>query len=265
MNSCLKYHGGKSYLASRIVALMPDHIHYVEPYFGGGSVLFKKNPVNTSEVVNDIDLRLTNFWRVLQNPVSFGEFKRRMDAMPFSQREWVDAVSAVPSQYLDVDAAVNFFVRCRQSLSGRSASFAAISRSRLRRGMNEQCSAWMSTVEGLPLVHARLQRVFIYSDDAVAVIRRNDGCRTLFYLDPPYPDDAVATHNVYAHSMGVAQHVELLKAIQGLKGKVILSSYPNQLYDSALQGWQVKDFNLPNNASGEKLKRRMVERLYLNY
>lgn len=28
----IKFHGGKHYLASKIVALMPPHIHYVEPY-----------------------------------------------------------------------------------------------------------------------------------------------------------------------------------------------------------------------------------------
>jgi DNA adenine methylase len=28
----LKWHGGKHYLARRIVALMPSHLHYVEPF-----------------------------------------------------------------------------------------------------------------------------------------------------------------------------------------------------------------------------------------
>ena len=37
MNSPLKSHGGKHYLAAQIVALMPPHLHYVEPYFGGGT------------------------------------------------------------------------------------------------------------------------------------------------------------------------------------------------------------------------------------
>ena len=40
MNLPLKWHGGKYYLASKIVQLMPPHLHYVEPFFGGGAVLF---------------------------------------------------------------------------------------------------------------------------------------------------------------------------------------------------------------------------------
>ena len=39
MNQPLKWHGGKYYLASKIIGLMPSHLHYVEPYFGGGAVL----------------------------------------------------------------------------------------------------------------------------------------------------------------------------------------------------------------------------------
>jgi len=42
----LKWHGGKSYLADRIIALMPRHLHYVEPYFGGGQVLFRRDPAD---------------------------------------------------------------------------------------------------------------------------------------------------------------------------------------------------------------------------
>jgi DNA adenine methylase len=40
----LKWHGGKFYLAAKIVALMPPHLHYVEPYVGSGQVLFARDP-----------------------------------------------------------------------------------------------------------------------------------------------------------------------------------------------------------------------------
>lgn len=98
----LKWHGGKHYLAKKIVALMPPRcktpnssdtndsgwLHYCEPYFGGGSVLLANNPIGISEVVNDIDGRLTNFWRVLQKDDSFLLFIRMISAIPFSETEW---------------------------------------------------------------------------------------------------------------------------------------------------------------------------------
>lgn len=57
----LKYHGGKHYQAQKIVQLMPPHLHYVEPYFGSGAVLFSKDPHGISEVANDLDERLVTF------------------------------------------------------------------------------------------------------------------------------------------------------------------------------------------------------------
>src|SRR6516165_8580433 len=87
----LKTHGGKHYLASRIVALMPPHKHYAEPFAGGLSVLLAKDPEGVSEVVNDIDGRLTNFWRVLQGEETFARFRRQVEAIPLSRPEWDDA------------------------------------------------------------------------------------------------------------------------------------------------------------------------------
>jgi len=40
----LKWHGGKSYLAPWIISHFAPHLHYVEPYFGAGSVLFARDP-----------------------------------------------------------------------------------------------------------------------------------------------------------------------------------------------------------------------------
>lgn len=88
----LKWHGGKHYLAPKIVELFPpDCLHYVEPYFGGGAVLLAKLYVGWSEVVNDIDGNLMNFWRVLQDETMFAALKRRLEATPFSEKEWNDA------------------------------------------------------------------------------------------------------------------------------------------------------------------------------
>jgi DNA adenine methylase len=46
---------------------------------------------------------------------------------------------------------------------------------------------------------------------------------------------------------------------------VILSGYPNDLYDRVLSQWRRVDFNIANHAAGGESKRRMTERLWLNY
>lgn len=264
--SPLKWHGGKSYLAKKIVALMPAHTHYVEPYAGGLSVLLAKEPEGVSEVVNDLHGGLTNFWTVLQCHTAFGLFHRRLEAVPFSETVWQDA-GRVTSMGTAVDKAAGFFVRCRQSLAGRMKDFAPLSRTRTRRGMNEQAAAWLSAVEGLPAVHARLKRVVILNRDAIDVIRQQDGSATLFYLDPPYLHKSRATTGEYLHEMSENDHRQLLNRLPGVCGKFLLSGYRSDLYDerARMHGWNRHDFDLPNNSAGGKTKRRMTECVWTNF
>lgn len=258
----LKWHGGKWYLATKIVALMPNHTHYIEPFAGGLSVLLAKDPEGVSEVVNDLNGDLTNFWKVLQKPSYFARMRRTLEAVPFSENEWRDAEK--PSSD-PVERATRFFIRCRQSLAGRMGGFAPLSRTRTRRGMNEQASAWLNAVEGLPAVHARLKRVAILNHDALDVIREQDGPDTLYYLDPPYLGETRTAETVYTHEMDAEKHAELLDTIRGCKGRVMLSGYPSEMYDRRLQDWTRYEFALPNQASGGKQKRRMTEVIWCNF
>lgn len=272
----LKWHvdGGKAYLADRIVKLMPPHLHFVEPYFGGGSVLLAKNPEGVSEVVNDINKSLASFWAVLQSDKLFPLFQRAAEATPFSEREYVYAahrhatgIPRVISNEEVVGRALDFFIHCRQSLAGRMTSFTGITRTRTRRGMNNEVSAWLSAVEGLPLVHARLKRVLILNRPALDVIRGQDGPQTLFYLDPPYLHETRVTTADYAHEMTTAQHIELLGLLSTVKGKFLLSGYRSKLYDSAAEsyGWKRHDFKIANHAAGGVTKRKMIECVWVNF
>lgn len=287
-NSPLKWHGGKHPLARRIVGLFPRHLHYVEPYLGGGSVLLARDPgdprlwagedsahAGVSEVVNDLDGSLTNFWRTLQSEVTFPAFLRKCQTTPFAEPEWLDARTRLP---LLLDAAGKgeepsvlwahaFFVHARMSLAGRRDTFAPLSRTRTRRAMNEQASAWLSCVEGLPAVHERLQRVVILNRDALEVIQSQDGKHTLYYIDPPYLQSTRAAPEVYAHEMSEAQHRELLDLLAGIQGKFLLSGYHCPLYDDAASryGWRVREFECALHSAGGQSKQRKVECVWGNY
>jgi hypothetical protein len=63
----LKWHGGKHYLARRIIDLMPPHIHYVEPYGGYRSSLYDVELCSWSMHTFD-----------LPNHAAGGSTKRRM-------------------------------------------------------------------------------------------------------------------------------------------------------------------------------------------
>jgi DNA adenine methylase len=274
----LKTHGGKSYLARRIIALMPRHQHYNEPFAGGLAVLLTRDPNDrrlwwgdtsatrgVSEVVNDRNGRLIIFWRVLQRPDLFKQFQRVVQAVPFSEAEWQDSEARLDDPD-PVERAVAFFVRCRQSLAGRMKAFAGISRTRTRGGRNEQANAWWGAVEGLPAVHKRLSAVVLYNRPALDVIRSEDGPRTLHYCDPPYLHSTRAVADTYGpYEMTEADHRELLDVVNHCRGKVMLSAYRSSLYDHELAGWVRHDFDIANHAAGGGSKRRMTECLWCNF
>jgi len=260
--------GGKAYLASRLweIASKIPHIHRVEPYAGGLSFTLASEPEGYSEVVGDIHVGLTNFWRVLQDDKAFDLFKRRIDAVPFSEWEWKKSNRSLLLDEIDVSHAVAFFIHCRQSLAGRMKDFATLSRNRTRRGMNEQASAWLTCIEGLPAVHARLKRVVILNRPALDVIRQQDGENTLFYIDAPYIHDTRASTGEYEHEMTDEEHQELIDLLLTIKGKALVSMYHHAIYDVLHErhGWKLTEFDLPNNASGAEVKKRKIECVWQN-
>lgn len=154
----LKWHGGKHYLAKRIIELMPPHLHYVEPYWG--------------------------------------------------------------------------------------------------------------VVDGLPSASERLREVVILdSQDALKVIKQQDGENTLFYLDPPYLHQTRVTTDDYEYEMTATQHSKLLKALGRIKGSFILSGYRSAMYDgkAKLFGWRREDIEIDNKASSKSTKDKAVECLWMNY
>jgi DNA adenine methylase len=276
----LKWHGGKSYLAKAIIDRMPPRasnsnapaaddpgwVHYVEPYFGGGAVLLAQNPEGISEVVNDVNGELTNFWDVLKSPTDFADLHRTMSLTPCSKIEFERACS-ISENASPVTRAVAFLIRNRQSRQALGKDFCTLARNRTRRGMNELPSAWLGAIEGLPEIHARLQRVVILNDDALKVIRQQDGSRTLFYLDPPYLHETRAVTDAYQHEMGFDDHVKLLNTLSRIEGRFLLSGYRSELYDTnaVVHGWNRTDFEIDNKAGSGKSKRKMVECVWTNY
>lgn len=273
LNSPLKWHGGKSPYADWIVSLLPDRarwFHYVEPYFGGGSVLFAKPYDGYSEVVNDKSLELSRFWKVMQggpDGVWFDEFVRRITATPVSQLEYTLATPQASHDIVDV--AVNLFIRARQSMAGRMQEFTPLTRNRLRRDMNEQASAWWSAIAGLESVHARLGRVVILDElNAISVIRNQDGQHTIFYLDPPYLFETRVTTGEYGmFEMSHSEHLVLLQTLDKIKGRFMLSGYHSKLYDefAASRGWSCVEYAGVSHAGSSDTKDQRIECVWRNY
>lgn len=286
----LKTHGGKYYLAPKFIALMPPHKNYVTTHAGGLGVLLQKDFDEVAEIVNDVNRHLTNFWDVLKDPSMFEMFCRHMEATPFSQAEWersqyeLYVMEQTVQQLITplnpwnshrelspevrAEWASHFMTSVRQSRQGLQKCFATISKGRRRRGMNEQVSAWLNAVDGLPIAHDRLSRVLIMIGDALDCIKKTDHVDTLFYCDPPYLPETRSSPGSYGpHEMTPEQHQDLLDLLATIEGKFMLSGYPSEMYAAMAKkhGWNSVEILIPNQASSKKVKDIKKEVVWMNY
>jgi DNA adenine methylase len=257
LRPAVKTHGGKRYLARRIVARLPPHRVYVEPFAGGLSVLLNKPPAEV-EVANDRNAALMAFYGVLRDRP--GELLDRLAGHAYDRPTfaWSQAEGEAGDE---VDAAARFLARNRMSRGGLGRDFAWSER--LRGGRPGDLNAWETIKAELPRIAARLARVELRCRDALEVIREFDGPDTLFYLDPPYLPETRTALGTYAHEMGRADHVRLLEAIVRCRGMVAISGYPSPLYDDALRGWKRVPFDMACHAGQGRSKGRRVEVLWL--
>lgn len=231
-------------------------------------MLFRKPCEGVSEVVNDLNKDLTNFWSMLWRAECFCKLTRLCEATPFDESAWTRASEILDTSDDPVLRAWAFFVKFRQSRQGLGKCFATVTRNRTRRGMNEQVSSWLSAIEGLPECHARLKRVLILNRRAIDVIKEQDGPNTLFYLDPPYLQETRTSKWSFGdYEMSEDDHVELINTLAPVKGKFLLSGYHSRLYDNSatMFGWNFEEIKIPNNASSSKEKRIMTECVWRNF
>lgn len=258
----VKWHGGKYYLAKRIISLFPPHRIYLEAFGGAGSVLLNKQPVEV-EAYNDLDLRISRLFRVLQ--MQGREFVERVQFIPYSQYEF-ESAECYPAHASDLDKAVCDFIRWRQSFGGRGTSWSYTTK-RARGGMAGDVNAWWTAIDQLPEIVERLRRVQILSQPAIDAIRRFDDAEALIYCDPPYVHQTRASNSrdVYNVEMTEEEHYELGEVLNACCAKVVISGYPSALYENIFKTWRRVEFDIANHAAGGRTKARKRETLWLNW
>lgn len=236
----LRWHGGKWLLAPWIIAHLPPHDIYVQPFGGAWSVGMRK-PRARAEIWNDLDGELVNLFRVLRDAKASAELVEALRLTPYSRDEFYAAYAAARGR---VERARRLIVR---SFMGHGADGASgVYRTGFRVSTLRRPEAeWATLPDGLELAVKRLKGVVIESRPALQVMQSHDGPATLHFVDPPYlhetrirakrrPDNG----GVYRHELTNEQHVELLAALQELRGMVVLSGYPSALYDDLLGDWK---------------------------
>lgn len=237
----VQWFGGKGNLAPWIVKHLPrDSVQvYCEPFAGAASVLWRLPEPYPCEVLNDLDGRIVNLFRVLQDREQFEELRHRIIWTPYARAEFARALDMLQrwDEIGPVDRAWAFFIACNQGFSGQAVgqwSCAFIS----RRGMANKSNQWRGRMKLLEWWHDRLTREQIDCRDALDVIRYWDREDALFYVDPPY---VMSTRKGggYAHEMDDGQHRALIETLLSVKGRVVLSGYDNDIYQALDDaGWR---------------------------
>lgn len=257
LRSPLKWHGGKAYLARRIIEFFPDHETYVEPFAGGLNVLLNKRP-SAVEVAGDLNVGLMNFYRVLTGGTD--RLRRLLEMLPYSQGTF-DAATELMADPTPLKWATGFLVRNRMSRGGMGKTFAWSDR--LRGGLPGDLNAWHTILDELPALAERLAKVYFVEGDYSVVLGSFDSPKSLFYCDPPYLHETRTAKAVYDHEMHADRHSELLERLDRLEGHVVLSGYPSRLYDERLKHWGRFQFDMPNHAGQGRQKQRRTEVIWI--
>jgi len=165
---------GKTLLARRIVAEIPEHRVYVEPFAGGAQVLFAKDPSEV-EVVGDLDPEIAFAFRFAKNvtPEQIARLRRK---------KWVGDKEHFRKLYESEppdDELERFY---------RFAYLVRFSFNKLRRGTmpDKLVGVEARFVDKLERLAPRLKHVRVRCADYQQVVEEFDGPDTFFYLDPPY-------------------------------------------------------------------------------
>ena len=256
LRSPLRWFGGKGHMVKKLLKLIPPHHTYVEVFGGAAALLFAKPP-SPVEVYNDIDSGLVNLFRVLRDPEKFHKFYRLVCLTPYSREEWEFCRQTWESCEDDVERAYRFFVVARQSFGGKFDEGWGFCVTATARNMSRSCSTWLSVIEGLPEIHARIMRVQVENKDFRELIPLYDTEETLFYCDPPYVPDTRRSGG-YRYEMSLDDHCDLVELLLKVKGKVLLSGYRHYVYEPLEHaGWQRLEFDAVCHVTGRTRSSRV--------
>ena len=214
-----------------------------------------------AEVINDISHRLINFYKVLKYDLA--ELQTLIDETFHSReqhRQTDDEYESGKNEIADT-LRMAWAVWVQTNMS-----FGKVIQGGFGYDRFGQCAQTLFNRKKLitDAYQERLKRVTIESHDVLKVMRAYDDQDAFFYLDPPYVSADQGMYKGYTED----DFKRLLDACANLKGKFLLSSYPERtlIEYRQKQGWQTEDIEktlaVDNRRSG---KRKKIECLTWNY
>ncbi len=250
-NAIIPWLGGKSPIKDKLIALMPETRVYVEPFGGAANVILSKGP-SPVDVYNDMNPYLVSLFRTVKDYNKLQEFIDHIQRQQYSRDAKKIARARLFSDkpLSEMEMAVNFYVAQHQGFSGTGSFEKGDSW-----GISLDTSIprkWVRGDYALLDFHERLKNVIVEHMDAVEVIKKYQSKDALIYLDPPYVPSTRSTSGTAQYDVDYTyeQHEELLSVLLKCPSQIIISGYPNELYDDTLlsKGWEKRSWKVTNSA-----------------
>jgi DNA adenine methylase len=238
----LRYHGGKFRLAPWVMSFFPPHLCYVEPFGGAAGVLIQK-PRSYSEVYNDLDGDIVNFFRVIRDPEKRVQLEEALILTPYAREEF--EIAFEPTKDM-VERARRTVIRAQMGFGSAGATKGQTGfRIDTKRAYGTAQHLWSEYPTSIVALGDRFRGVLIENRPAIEVIRAHDAPETLHFVDPPYLHSTRVLQGglkkgkggYYRHEMTDQDHEALLSVLLGLDGMVVVSGYESNLYHDHLSGW----------------------------
>ena len=257
MKSVLKWPGAKWRIAKQIVALMPTHKIYLEPFFGSGAVFFNKSPVNC-EVLNDLDSQVINLFKVIRDDSV--ELQRAIDLTPYSREEYVESYNSYGAP---LEQARKFLVRANMARAGMqyyNSSWRHAGPVLGAKSKQRVVGAWNDLPTIIGMAAKRLKDAEIENVNAFDLIKKYNHKECLIYVDPPYLL-SLRRQRYYNEEMTEdEEHSKLISLLKLHRGYVMISGYASELYDNELTEWD----SIEIETQAEQGKKR-IEKIWCNF
>lgn len=258
MKTPLSYYGGKQTLSGTILKIIPEHRLYCEPFIGGAAVFFAKEPSKV-EIINDTNGELINFYEVIQRDFTSLEKEVAISLHSRKQHRHARVIYENPEMFDRVKRAWAIWMLANGSYGCMlNGGFGYDRTGNTSKKLDNKRSNFSIDYA------IRLQQVQIECCDALRIIESRDAEDAFFYLDPPYVGTDQGHYDGYTQD----DFDNLLKRLERLKGKFLLSSFRNKsLADFTQQNrWNTLEFKMASAITNRcQNKRSKIEVLTANY
>lgn len=246
----IAYIGGKRRLAKKLIALLPEHITYVEPFAGGAQVLFAKPPSQV-EVINDLNGDVVNFFRVCQHHPD--ELLRCLKYAVVSRTLYGLLQQQDPALLTDVQRAARFLYLQKNSFGGN------VNNQQYHYCVLKPSNFNLETIPALiEAASKRLARVQIEAWPYEKILERFDRPSSVFYLDPPY-----VGVSLYKFNFADADFALLAERLSRIQGKFLLSINDHPVAREAFGRFHMRQ--IPISYTSARTVPRVNELVFANY